>query len=245
MEIERQLEKLKKAFKIYVLITITMFAAFFYAAFSPLVIEHKKFTEIDVERINIVEKNGDLKMVISNRERQHPGISNGKVIERESPRPPGILFFNQIGDEMGGLVYGENGENGHFGSLTWDKFRGDQTMGFRHLESSNGSYSSGLSMWQQPNIPGEQMGALLDSVYNNIDNRERRSEVLDSLRTLNLITTNRLFLGKGRNDSAVLIMHDIKGTVRLAIQVDAEGNPAIDFYDEHGEKYYSIPQNED
>ena len=242
METEKQLKQLKRSFQSYVLVSVLIFSGFFYIAVNPVNNSNQKFTEIDVERINIVEKNGDLKMVISNRERQHPGISNGKVIERESPRPPGILFFNQIGDEMGGLVYGENGENGHFGSLTWDKFRGDQTMGFRHLEGSNGSYSSGISMWQQPNIPGDQMGALLDSVYTNIEDRERRSEVLDSLRTLNLITTNRLFLGKGRNDSAVLIMHDMKGTVRLAIQVDAEGNPAINFYNEDGEKYYSIPE---
>jgi hypothetical protein len=28
-------------------------------------------------------------MVISNQERQHPGIVNGKVIPRQGPRPPG------------------------------------------------------------------------------------------------------------------------------------------------------------
>ena len=40
----------------------------------------QKFGEIDVERINIVEKDGKLRMVISNEERQHPGIVNGKII---------------------------------------------------------------------------------------------------------------------------------------------------------------------
>ena len=96
-----------------------------------------KFEEIDVERINIVEKDGQLKMVISNKARQHPGIVNGKVIKRDYPRPPGLIFFNQLGDEMGGLVYGENGPKGHFGSLTWDKVKGDQTIGFRHMEGEN------------------------------------------------------------------------------------------------------------
>ena len=73
------------------------------------------FTEIDVERINIVEADGTLRMVISNQQRQHPGIVNGKVIERSGPRPPGMIFFNHLGDEMGGLVFGANGETGHFG----------------------------------------------------------------------------------------------------------------------------------
>ena len=65
-------------------------------------------------------------------------------------------------DEMGGLVYGENGPNGQFGSLTWDKVRGDQTIGFRHIESEDGSYLSGISMWQQPNIPSEFDGLVQD-----------------------------------------------------------------------------------
>ena len=41
-----------------------------------------------------------------------------------------MLFFNQVGDEMGGLVFGENVINSHWGGLTFDKFGGDQTMGF-------------------------------------------------------------------------------------------------------------------
>ena len=105
----------------------------------------QKFGEIDVERINIVEKDGKLRMVISNSERQHPGIVNGKIIKRTGPRAPGMIFFNHLGDEMGGLVFGDNGGNGHFGSLTFDKVRNDQAIGFRYLEGDNGAYQTGLS----------------------------------------------------------------------------------------------------
>ena len=46
----------------------------------------EKFDEITVERINIVESNGDLKMGISNSERQHPGIFDGEVLmDRKKP----------------------------------------------------------------------------------------------------------------------------------------------------------------
>ena len=96
-------------------ITITGILTFFLIlSFKPIP-EQQRFEEISVERINIVEPDGSLKMVISNQHRQHPGIANGKIIERETPRPPGMLFFNQIGDEMGGLVFGEKGENSHWG----------------------------------------------------------------------------------------------------------------------------------
>ena len=137
-KIEKEVLFLKR-YAAFVTITVCMM---FFSSYN-IQNNNKKFEEIDVERINIVEKNGDLKMVISNQARQHPGIVNGKIIKRKSQRPPGIIFFNQIGDEMGGLIYGDNGDNGHFGSLTWDKFKGDQTIGFRHLEGDNGKYSSG------------------------------------------------------------------------------------------------------
>lgn len=52
----------------------------------------RDFKEISVERINVVESNGDLKLVISNSKRQHNGIVNGKPLpERE--RQAGLIFF--------------------------------------------------------------------------------------------------------------------------------------------------------
>jgi hypothetical protein len=76
---------------------------------------------------------------------------------------------------MGGLLYGENSGLGHFGTLTWDKVRGDQTIGFRHLESDNGAYQTGVEMWQQPNIPGDVLQARLDSVSRIADEAARRA----------------------------------------------------------------------
>ncbi len=202
----------------------------------------KRFTEIDVERINVIEKDGQLKMVISNRERQHPGIVNGELIQRDHPRPPGILFFNHRGDEMGGLVYGENGENGHFGSLTWDKFRGDQTIGFRYLEGENGRSLNGLQFWQQPNIPGNIIGAKIDSIRALAEEEERRKG-FQQLRDDRLLATPRLFLGKARNDAAMLELLDQDGNRRLVIQVDPEGQPALLFYNAAGDIIHRLPDN--
>ncbi|MGB7068566.1 MAG: hypothetical protein WBD22_03670 [Pyrinomonadaceae bacterium] len=122
---ETNLEKEVRFLKIYAVVATLFCAVFLLTAFATQ-IKNKKFAEIDVERINIVEKDGKLRMVISNQERQHPGIVNGKIIKRDGPRPPGMIFFNQLGDEMGGYVFGDNGGNGHFGMITWDKVRNDQ-----------------------------------------------------------------------------------------------------------------------
>src|SRR5918997_645185 len=132
---EGRLEKEVRFLKIYAVVATLLCGVFLLTAFASQ--KRQKFEEIDVERINVVEKDGKLRMVISNNERQHPGIVNGKIIKRDGPRAPGMIFFNHLGDEMGGLIFGDNGGKGHFGSLTWDKVRNDQTIGFRHLESDN------------------------------------------------------------------------------------------------------------
>ncbi len=191
------------------------------------------FAEIDVQRINIVESDGQLRMVISNQARQHPGIVNGRIIPRAGPRPPGLIFFNHLGDEMGGLIYGENGKIGHFGSLTFDKVRGDQTIGFRHLEGDNGTYSSGLEMWQQPNIPGDVLQEKYREIQAMPDTSARR-QAIQALRDADQLTTQRLFLGKGRDNTAVLVLSDVKGRPRLRLSVTAEGTPEIEILDEAG-----------
>lgn len=236
--------KLSKDIRIMKYYVIGLTAVFFVTVLSSFSSggSNQKFEEIDVERINIVEKDGQLKMVISNKARQHPGIVNGKIIKRDYPRPPGIIFFNHLGDEMGGLVYGENGPDGHFGSFTWDKVRGDQTIGYRHLEGADGSYETGIQMWQQPNIPSEFSLAKIDSVM-EISDKEQRKLAFKNLRENNLITTRRLFLGKNRSDAAVLEMLDLQGNSRLALMVEPDGNPKLIFMDEAGNITYSLPDD--
>ena len=235
-----KLENEVRFLKIYAIASTLVFSLLLLSAFKSN--SNQKFEEIDVERINIVEKDGSLKMVISNQERQHPGIANGKVIKRETARPPGMLFFNHIGDEMGGLVFGENGENAHWGGLTFDKFGGDQTIGFRYLESSNGSYSSGLQMWQQPNIPGEVMNAKIDSVR-EIEDKEQRIAAWQKLREKGELTTDRLFLGKNRDDYTVLIMQDMTGKPRIHMYVAPDGEAKLEFLDKQGKIIQSFPES--
>ena len=91
-----QSEKEVRFLKAYAVVATLVGAVFVLTAFTS---GKQKFEEIDVERINVVEKDGSLKMVISNKERQHPGVMDGKTISRIGrSRPPGILFFNGIGD---------------------------------------------------------------------------------------------------------------------------------------------------
>lgn len=201
----------------------------------------KKFKEIDVQRINVVEQDGKLKMVISNKALQHPGIINGKVIQRDGPRAPGLLFFDQRGDEMGGLIYGDNGGKGHFGSLTFDKVGSDQVVGFRYLESDSGQYSAGLEMWQQPTTPHEELMEKYKAL-GNIKDKAERDAAIQKLRDNNELTVRRLFVGQGRDDAVTISMHDKKGRERIRMVVPAEGAPKMEFLDAAGKVIYSLPE---
>ncbi len=229
-----------RALELYAITVTTALVLFALSAFSRPN-DRQSFAEIDVERINIVEADGTLRMVISNKARQHPGIVNGDTIVRSFPRPPGMIFFNHLGDEMGGLVFGENGDIGHFGSLTFDKVRNDQTIGFRYLEGDSGTYETGLQLWQQPNIPGDVMMAQYQAA-DTISDVALREAALQEIRDKNEITTRRLFLGKWRDNTTLLQMRDIKGTPRIMLAVAPDGTPRLEFLDENGDVTYSLPE---
>src|SRR5262245_50172581 len=111
---QSKLERDVRFLKIYAAFATLLCVVVLFSAFAYQENRKQKFEEIDVERINIVEKDGKLRMVISNRERQHPGVVDGKIMPRPNGRPPGMIFFNHRGDEAGGLIFDENGGNGHF-----------------------------------------------------------------------------------------------------------------------------------
>lgn len=192
-----------------------------------------KFDEIDVERINVVEKNGRLRMVISNRERQHPGVVDGVLMKRPNGRPPGIIFFNQKGDECGGLIFDENGKNGHFVSLTMDKFRNDQTIGMQHLEGSDGRYFAGFRVWERPNTSLADRQVRLEAIDKLTDEAIRKAAI-DKLRQEGEFGASRITVGRVRSGTALISLCDAKGRPRLRLAVDADGNAGIEFLDEDG-----------
>ena len=106
--------------------------------------------EITVERLNIVDANGTLRMVISNKDRMHPGVMDGVTIDR--PRPvAGMIFFNDQGDEVGGLTYSgqeANGTRRADAGLMFDQLKQDQTIGFSYGES-NGRRTAGFQVWDR------------------------------------------------------------------------------------------------
>lgn len=63
------------------------------------------FDEITVHRINVVEPDGTLRMVISNHARLPGIIVRGKEQPFDRPQA-GMIFYNDEGSENGGLIFG-------------------------------------------------------------------------------------------------------------------------------------------
>jgi stress response protein SCP2 len=235
---ESKLEKEVRLLKIYAAAATLLCAVFLLTAFASQN-RKQKFEEIDVERINVVEKDGKLKMVISNKERQTPVVVDGKTFPQEG-RSPGMIFFNEKGDEIGGLIFRGNTGEGQLSSLTFDKFRGDQTIAFQHLENSNGDYFAGLS-FNDVNLPTVELVAKLDAIK-RLPSEPARNAALKEMRERNEFMVTRLSVGKGRDKSAFMSLSDAKGKTRIKISVAADGNPKIDFLDEAGKVTYSLPE---
>jgi len=64
------------------------------------------FDEIDVQRINVREPDGTLRMVISDSAKLPGVIVKGKEQPKVDRPQAGMIFFNDEGSENGGLIFG-------------------------------------------------------------------------------------------------------------------------------------------
>jgi hypothetical protein len=199
-----------------------------------------RFEEIDVERINIVEKDGLRRMVLSNQVRQHPGQLDGIVFDdRKGKRPPGLMFFTEKGDEVGGLVFDGNTGKHHGGSLTFDRFRGDQTVQITHHEDPDGKYFAGVKMSDQ-NMPLNDL-INKDKEISKLPTKEAQDQAWKKLRDDGLLMAERVRIGRDYDKSAIVKLKDAKGRLRIELKVEADGNAKLNFLDESGKVAYSLP----
>jgi hypothetical protein len=196
--------------------------------------------EINVERINVVDADGTLRMVISNKERMHPGVMDGVTIER--PRPvAGMLFFNEHGDEVGGLTYtGQEtgGTRRANAGLMFDQLKQDQTIGISYSEG-NGQRTAGFQVWDRSDKPLSQLIVALNAA-NKIEDRAKRDAALAEVRATAPPGPRRVYLGKTSDRAATMALSDDAGRPRLRLTVDAAGNPRIEFLDEEGKVLRSL-----
>lgn len=189
------------------------------------------FREITAERVNIVEKDGTLRMVIANRARQHPGVVDGKDLPPRD-RGAGMIFFNDEGDECGGFVYsGEKGTTDMGFSL--DQYANDQIVQLQYADDGARRHY-GLKMWDRSDaFPTGRLIRLHDSLQALGDTAALAAMIRD-MRAQGLIGPERLFVGKTDHRAFGLFLRDDRGRPRLSIAVDSLNQLIFEAYDSTG-----------
>ena len=193
-----------------------------------------------MQRLNVVDANGTLRFVLSNKDRMHPGVMDGVTINR--PRPvAGMLFFNDEGDEVGGLTFTGTDDNGRRASsgLMFDQLKQDQTIGITYDES-NGQRTAALRVWDRSEQPLSDLIRGLNEA-NALPAGPQRDAAVTAVRAKSPPGPTRLFAGKTPDRAAQVGLADANGKPRLVLKVEADGTASIDFLDADGKTIQRIP----
>jgi hypothetical protein len=200
---------------------------------------HLTVDELTARRINIVEPDGRLALVISDHALQHPGAINGKDLPARD-RPAGMIFFNEEGDECGGIVYDGTKKEASF-TLSVDQYKNDQIMQLSYQQDSAAGLtrSYGLKLWDRNDRFTLQQQLDFYNALPPHDTTALRTG-MDSLRKLGYLTVERLFLGHTADGQTGLFLRDNKGIPRLRICIGKENEPLIQTLDDQGRVVASL-----
>ena len=169
--------------------------------------------ELTTERLNIVAPDGTLRLVIANEQRFPPPIINGKPLKR-AVNPAGLVFFNDRGDEVGGLAVSEPG-GGRLSALSFD-------------------YPNFDAVGLLARVAGDGKDATAGLVINS------RAPAEMSAASAAQIVQQRIAV-QNHNESAEVVLSDPAGRARLRLSVDPQGTPRMEMLDDAGKVTYRAP----
>ncbi len=204
--------------------------------------QKQKFGEIDVERINVVEPDGTLRMVISDKT-DFPGIIiKGKEIPHPNRKTAGMLFFNDEGTENGGLIFGGSkdakGNVSSYGHLSFDQYEQDQVFSI-DAGQENGERTSELRIIDEPDYPITEDLAAAARIEKLP--KDQQAAAWKQLRSGKQHAEQRIMLGRSNDRSVALRLKDVEGRDRIVIKVEPDGSPILQFLDEQGKVTAQLP----
>jgi hypothetical protein len=185
---------------------------------------------LDVERINIREPDGTLRLAISDHARI-PGIV---VDGREYPHPnrpeAGMIFYNNEGTENGGLVFDgglKAGRPTNGGSLTFDRWHQDQTLQLVSTEDG-ADRQAAVEINDRPDRPLDVAHATRIAAMP--DGPAKTAAAVAA----GYAGHQRAYLGRQPSGDAALVLRDGAGRPRLRLAVSAAGDATVSFLDASG-----------
>ncbi len=243
---DTQLRRDIRFLKAYAFVTTAALGVLALSAFRQ---QKTKFTEIDVERINIVEPDGAYRMVISNRPRSIGPIYKGQPFGYAGGTRPGIIFFNDEGTENGGLTFtGKTGADGKYtasSGFSFDQFNQDQVLYFQYNDN-NGTRRMGFTIADRADGDILQLVKQRDSIVAATAEGAVRTQALQAWAQQRPggrpMFAQRVYVGRDPARNAVVNLSDPEGRVRLRLVVDSLGAAGLEFLDAAGQVTSRVPR---
>jgi hypothetical protein len=208
--------------------------------------EKPHFEEISVERINLVEKDGRVRLVIANEARSPAVVLSGKTLSKPGGRA-GMIFYNDEGDESGGLIFRGRKVNGIVSAgehLSFDRYGNDQVIVLAYQEDE-GKHSQGLTIVDRPPQTYLEINARRDTIKQMPEGpaKEAAWKQWALWQGGAPFGAPRLFLGRDTRKAAVLDLKDQYGNSRLRLAVDSLGASRIEFLNDSGRVTLRLPDS--
>ena len=189
-----------------------------------------RFCTIDVQRINVREPDGTLRLAIANHALIPGLIYDGKEYPHPNRPEAGMIFYNDQGDENGGLVFDggmKNGKPTNGGSLTFDRWHQDQTLQLVSTEDGK-DRRAGVVINDRPDQPMDIEAGLRARTMKAGPERDAL------IAKAGLGNARRAWLGRSADGSVALVLSDPAGRPRLTLGVGKDGEPSVEMRDAAG-----------
>jgi len=213
-----------------------------------------RFDTITVQRINIVEPDGTLRMVLSNNSRIPAIVMHGKEYPdfggRKSSTAAGILFYDAEGSESGGLTFGgrkdAQGAITRFGHLSFDRYEQDQMFTIDAVDDGT-NHRSSIEMIDQPSWSIVEYLDLLNTIQ-TLPESERQARIAQFFEThstegvgVRTKLSNEKYPDAPTSSRNALHFFDRQNVQRLEAGLDSNDEPALEISDKSGNVIDRVP----
>lgn len=233
-----------KFLAIYSGVLTVAFAASMLMGATQTAARRAKFEEIEVQRINVVEPDGTIRLVIADTARAPGVIVKGKDLPHPGGRRmAGMTFFNDEGIENGGLTFDgakdKDGRVNSHGHLSFDNYDQDQVMVIEGNQDGD-KKSAFIGILDRPEWSVTEAIELMDK-NKDLPADQRQAIMEKFIREKGGAGLQRAQLGRLPDRSVALKLRDPEGHVRILINVAADGSPSLQFLDAEGKVTSQLP----
>lgn len=198
---------------------------------------------LTVERINVVEPDGTLRLVISDKARV-PGIYLNNMEHLAGLRTTaGLFFLDDEGTENGGLTFSgsrdADGTAHSTGHLGFDDYLQDQVLSL-DASRDGADRSQSLTLIDRPSWPITEQIALLERVLQLPP--DQRQAAIAAFNASHASAVPRLRLAREDDGEVALRLKDADGRDRAVLHVTPDGAPELQLLGADGAVLARLPQ---